>query len=141
MSALHTLVLASMFAFGSVAQLSGPDSAAPAGPMNDAWNGAVEAPAGPGLLLDLFQTHGVVAMPENLCGYQMEVFGQPGAHFQVELRPVGQDPILIGAGMIGEDGSYSLSLLPIWCEPSRDWISARVVSFAEAPIGVKLQVF
>ena len=141
MSALHTFALASMFAFGSLAPLSGPDSAAPAGPMNDASNGAMEVPAGPGLLLDLFQTHAVVQMPENLCGYQMQVFGQPGAHFQVEVRPSGQSPILIGAGVIGEDGTYGISLLPIWCEPSAEWVSARVVSFAEAPIAVKLQMF
>ena len=140
MSALHTFALASMFAFGSLAQLGDPQSASSAGSMNDA-NGVYETPAGPGLQLDLFQTHGVVPMPESLCGYQMQVFGQPGAHFQVEVRPSGQAPILIGAGQIGEDGSYGLSLLPIWCEPSAEWISARVVSFAEAPIAVKLQMF
>jgi len=139
MSALNSLALASMFAFGSAAQLSAPDTVAPAGPMNSA--SVSEAPAGPGLQLDLFQMHGVVAMPESLCGYQMLVLGQPGASFQVEVRPSGQAPILIGAGQIGDDGTFGLSLLPIWCEHSEDWISARVVSFAEAPIAVKLEMF
>ncbi len=139
MSALNTLALVSMFAFGSTAQLTAPDTVAPAGPVNPA--SATEAPVGPGLQLDLFQTHGVVAMPETLCGYQMQVFGQPGASFQVEVRPSGQAPILIGAGQIGENGTFGLSLLPIWCEHSENWISARVVSFAEAPIAVKLEMF
>lgn len=139
MSALHSLALASLLALGSGAQLGDPVAAVSTGPMNAAVSS--EAPAGPGLQLDLFQSHGIVAMPETPCGYQMMVLGLPGEHFQVEVRPSGQPPMMIGSGVIGEDGSFSLSLLPIWCEHGGDWISARVVSFATAPIAVKLEMF
>ena len=102
MITLQSLSLASLLVLGSGAA---PDAVSPAVSATQATAAtAIEVP-GPGLQLDLYQTHGVITMPETPCGYQMLVMGTPGAHFEVQVLRTGDRPFVVGGGQLGEDGT------------------------------------
>ena len=92
-------------------------------------------------LLDLLMTHGQVALPDVVQGYQLQVTGEPGARYHVQVVHRGQeDPMILAQGIVGRDGKATLTVRTPSREQASSHTPAQVQSLSTGPVRVKLSI-
>ena len=92
-------------------------------------------------LLDLLMTHGQVALPDVVQGYQLQVTGEPGARYHVQVVQRGQEePMILAQGIVGRDGKATLTVRTPSREQASSHTQAQVQSLSTGPVRVKLSL-
>ena len=92
-------------------------------------------------LLDLLMTHGQVALPDVVQGYQLQVTGEPGTRYHVQVVHRGQEePMILAQGIVGRDGKVLLTVRTPSREQASSHTPAQVQSLSTGPVRVKLSI-
>jgi len=86
-------------------------------------------------------THGQVALPDVVQGYQLQVTGEPGARYHVQVVQRGQEePMILAQGIVGRDGKATLTVRTPSREQASSHTPAQVQSLSTGPVRVKLSI-